>query len=480
VHLDPYLTRRRLWPFHLTHLQHLVRRALPFIKRGPHQLSHVQKRTHTVGWENLLASSVRSPVPLLAGPLWHNREFLKLWLGSSVSVIGSQVTVLALPLTAVLIFGAGPAETGLLTATTTAPMVLFSLIAGAWIDRLPRRPIRIVTDLLSALIIGSVPVMALTGVLRLEYLYVVTFLAGTCAVWSRLSVSTMLPALVGRENLVEANSRIIVSFSVAQIAGPSIGGVLVQILSAPLALAADATSFLVSALCVWRVKLDEHTTTERKTLWREVGDGLRWLRGEPVLFRLTVSIGLANLAWYGVQAIIVVYATRDLGLTPAMLGAAVGLIGPASLAGALLAGTLARRFGLGPVLVASLCGEAASRVVLLLAGGPPWLAALTIGLSQLLFGFIAPLWDVNASSLRQSATPQPLLGRVSAAGAFVGTGMAPIGALLAGWIGESAGLRPAFVFTAIVTLIAVAVLVRSPVPRLRSPEGATQVGQVLG
>jgi MFS family permease len=418
-------------------------------------------------------------VPLFSSPLWHNREFLKLWLGSSVSVIGNQVTVLALPLTAVLMFGAGPAETGLLTATTTAPMVLFSLIAGAWIDRLPRRPIRITTDLLSALIIGSVPVMALTGVLKLEYLYVVTFLAGTCAVWSRLSVSTMLPPLVGTDNLVDANSRIIVSFSIAQIAGPSLGGVLVQLISAPLTLAADAASFLVSAVCVWRVKLREEATTDRKALWHEVREGLRWLRGEPVLFRLTVSIGLANLAWFGVQAIIVVYATRDLGLTPAMLGAAIGLIGPASLLGALLAGALARRFGLGPVLVASLCGEAASRVVLVMAGGPPWLAALTIGFSQLLFGFIAPLWDVNASSLRQSATPQRLLGRVSAAGAFVGVGMAPIGALLAGWIGESAGLRPALIFTAVVTLIALAVLVRSPVPGLRSAEAAAQVGQVL-
>jgi MFS family permease len=417
---------------------------------------------------------------VLSGDLWQNREFFKLWLGSSISVIGSQVTVLALPLTAVLLFGAGPAETGLLTAAGTAPMVLFSLVAGAWVDRLPRRPIRITTDVLSALILGSVPIAAALGVLQLQQLYVVTFLAGTCTVWSRLTVGVMLPSLVRKDQLIEANSRMIVSYSVAQIAGPSLAGVLVQVLSAPFALLADAASFLVSAAYVWRVKLEETIVSERKTLWHEVFDGLRWLREQVILFRLTISIGLANLAWYGVQAVIVVYATRDLHLSPALLGIALGLIGPASLVGALMAGSLARRFGLGPVLVASLTGEAISRVVLVLAGGPPLLAAAGLGLAQLLFGFIAPLWDVNASSLRQSVTPQPLLGRVSAASTFVGVGMAPIGALLAGWIGEAAGPRAALLFTAVVTFGAVAVLVvRSPVPRLRSAERAPQRAEVL-
>jgi MFS family permease len=409
---------------------------------------------------------------MVVGPLWRNAEFNKLWFGNSVSLLGSQVTVLALPLTAVLLFGAGAAETGMLTAAGVAPMVLFSLVAGAWVDRVPRRPVRITTDLLSALIVGSVPLMAILGVLQLEYLYVVTFLAGTCALVSRLTIAVMLPALVRKEDLIEANSRNIVSFSVAQIAGPSLAGILVQLLSAPVALMADAASFLVSAFSVWRVKLPESPTRDRKHLLHEVLEGLRWLRGQPILFRLTLSIGLANLAWYGVQAITVVYATRDLGMSPATLGVALGMMGPASLLGALVAGPLARRFGLGPVLVASLTGEAASRVILLFAGGPPLVAAVILGLSQLLFGFIAPLWDVNANSLRQSATPRPLLGRVSAASTFVGVGMAPIGALSAGWIGESAGLRAAILFTTLVTLLALAILVRSPVPTLRDPAHA--------
>src|SRR5215831_5471809 len=190
---------------------------------------------------------------VVGGRLWRQPEFLKLWAGSSISTLGSQITVLALPLTAVLLFQAGPAETGLLTAAGIAPMLLFGLPAGAWVDRLPRRPVRIAADLASALVIASVPLAALFGVLQLGQLYVAAFLAGTCAVWTRLSVSAMLPSLVGRRNLLEANSKTMVSFSVAQIAGPSLAGILVQAFSAPVALLADAASFVVSAACVWWV-----------------------------------------------------------------------------------------------------------------------------------------------------------------------------------------------------------------------------------
>lgn len=403
-------------------------------------------------------------------------EFVKAWVGASISMVGSQVTVLAVPLTAVLLFGAGPAETGLLTAAGAAPMLLLGLVAGAWVDRLPRRPVRIVADLSSAAVIGTVPAAALLGVLRLEHLYVVTFLAGSCAVWARLAVSAMLPTLVGRHNLLDANMKLMTSFSVAQIAGPSLAGVLVQLLTAPLALLADAASFVISALCFWRVRVVETParSPERTSLRDEILEGLSWLRGEPILFRLTVSIGLANLAWYGVQAVVVVFATEDLGLSPAMLGLALATIGPTSLLGALVSGRMARRFGLGPTMVISLAGEAASRVILLAAGGPPPVAALTIGLSQALFGFIAPLWDVNANSLRQAATPERLLGRVSAASTFVGVGTAPIGALLAGWIGQVAGSRAALLEATAVTAVAVVVLIASPVPRLREPAAASR------
>jgi MFS family permease len=397
---------------------------------------------------------------------------MKLWAGGTISQMGSQVTVLAVPLTAVLVFHAGPAETGLLTAAGVAPSLLLGLIAGVWIDRLSRRQVRIVSNLLSSAVVASVPAAAVLGVLRLEHLYVATFLAGCLAVFSRLAVSAMLPSLVGRSNLLEANSMLLTSFSLSLVVGPSLAGLLVQVLTPPLALLVDATTFVISAAFFWRMRAPEPPPQPAtgQGLWHEIIEGLTWLYGQTILLRLTLSIGLANLAWYGVQAVLVVFATDDLGLPPAFLGLALAAIGPTSLIGSLVAARLARRIGLGPTLVLSLTGEALSRVLLVVAGGPLPVAALMIALSQLLFGFIAPLWDVNANSLRQSATPERLLGRVSAASTMVGVGMAPIGALLAGWIGQVVGTRAALLETTGVTLIAVLLLVRSPVPKLRASD----------
>jgi len=423
-----------------------------------------------------MPSSASAP----SGGLWRNREFRKLWLGGLVSAVGSQVTALAVPLTAVLVFGAGPAETGLLTAAGFAPVLLFGLPAGAWIDRLRRRPVRIAADLGSAVLVGAIPAAAVLGVLRLEHLYLLTFLAGTCAVMARLAVSALLPTLVGRGQLLEANSALLTSFSLAQILGPSLAGVLVQVVAPPLALLADAASFLVSAACFGALR--EPPAPPRPTasanLLREIGEGLRWLRGDVVLFRLALSIGLANLAWYAVQAVVVPFATRDLALSPALLGLALAAAGPATLLGALLAAPAARRFGLGPTMVAALSGEALSRILLLLAGGPPMVAALTLALSQAVFGFIAPLWDVNANSLRGAVTPERLLGRVSAASVVIGGGSAPVGALLGGWVGEIAGPRAALLGAALVTFAAVACLLASPVPRVREALPRTEPATV--
>lgn len=403
--------------------------------------------------------------------LWRDPEFRKLWVGGLVSAVGSQVTALAVPLIAVLVFGAGPAQTGLLTAAGFAPVLLFGLPAGAWIDRLRRRPVRIAADLGSALVVSAIPAAAVLGALRLEHLYLLTFLAGTFAVVARLAVSTLLPTLVGRRHLLEANSALLTSFSLAQIVGPSLAGVLVQVVAPPLTLLVDAASFLVSAACFGALHEPPipRGPVVTSNLLREIGEGLRWLRGDVVLFRLTLSIGLANLAWYAVQAVVVPFATRDLALSPALLGLALAAAGPTSLLGALLAAPMARRFGLGRTMVAALSGEALSRVVLVVAGGPPLVAALGLGLSQTLFGFIAPLWDVNANSLRGAVTPERLLGRVSAASVVVGGGSAPAGALLGGWVGEVAGPRVALVGAALVTFGAVACLLASPVPRVREP-----------
>jgi MFS family permease len=403
--------------------------------------------------------------------VWSNREFLKMWLAGSVSAIGSQVTTLALPLVAVLLLNAGPAETGLLTAASLAPNLLLGLFAGVWVDRLPPRMIRITANALNAVVIAFVPLAGFIGLLQLETLYVTSFVAGTLTMFARLAQSALLPRVVSRRQLLDANGAVLGSFAFAQIVGPSLAGVLMQVVSPTAVLLVDAASFVFSAACyvVLREPPPAPSSTPRAGMLNEIGEGLAWLRGNEVLLRLTVTIGLANVAWFAVQAVMVPFATLTLGLSPALLGFALGVTGPFSLLGAVLAARIARQFGLGPTLVASLSGELLSRIVLILASGPPLAAASVVGLSQAIFGFIAPLWDVNSSSLRQAITPERLLGRVSAATTFVGLGAAPLGAVLGGYIGDLAGPRAALVAATAVTAVSVGLLLVPSVLRLRAP-----------
>jgi MFS family permease len=392
---------------------------------------------------------------------------MKLWAGFTIARVGSQITVLALPLTAVLLLGAGATETGLLVAAQFAPSLLLGLFVGVWVDRLPRRPILIVSDIAAALVIGSVPLAAALGVLTLGQLYVVAFLGGLCSVATELARSAFVPSLVGRAYLVPANSRLQASNAVAQVAGPSLGGVLVQALTAPVAMLFDAAAFLVSAVLIASIRAREtiRSADERAGVWREIADGLRWMRGHDVLFRSILAIALANIEWYAVQAVLVVYATRELGLTPALLGIAIAAIGPLSLIGAAVAGPLMTRFGLGPVMIAALFLETLSRFLLPIVGGDAFQAAAVLALSQALIGITVPLWIVSSQTLQQAVTPERLLGRVSAATRFVGMGVAPPSAIGAGILADAIGLRPTLLVCAVIAALAFFYLFFSPVRR---------------
>ena len=238
----------------------------------------------------------------LAGSVGRGSDFAKLWTGFTIAVIGSQVTVLALPLTAVLVLGAGATETGLLVAFRMAPSLVVGLIIGAWVDRLPRRPILVGSDIGSAIVIGSIPLAAAMGTLSLAQLYVVAFLAGVFAVSTELARSALVPSLVGRPGLVAANSRLQASSAVAQVAGPSLGGILVQALTAPTAMVFDAATFLVSAALLARIRAHE-TVRPRdpgRSIWHEISEGARWMRDHEIVFRCVIAIALANIEWFAV------------------------------------------------------------------------------------------------------------------------------------------------------------------------------------
>ncbi len=383
----------------------------------------------------------------MSSSLSTNGDFVKLWTGFTIARVGSQML----------------------------PSIVAGLFIGVWVDRLPRRPILIWSDIGSAIVIASVPLAAALGTLSLGQLYVVSFLGGGFAVSTDLARAAMVPSLVGRTRLVAANSRLQASNAVAQVAGPSLGGILVQTLTAPIAMLCDAVGFILSALFIVTIRSSEapRSRETEQSVWHEVTEGLRWVRGQPIVLRCITAIALANIEWFAVQGVLVVYATRELGLSPALLGISLAVIGPLSLIGAGLAGPLTARWGLGPVMIAALFLETLSRLLLPFAGGPPEQAATVLGLSQALLGLTVPLWVVSSVSLTQALTPEHLLGRVNSATRFVAFAVAPPAAFGAGILGDLIGLRATLFGSALIAAIAFMYLLLSPVRQFMHPTPQT-------
>jgi MFS family permease len=282
------------------------------------------------------------------------------------------VTLLALPLTAALTLQAGPAQMGVLAAVETAPFLLIGLPAGAWVDRLRRRPVMIAADVGRALMLAAIPAAWLLGGLTIELLYAVGLLAGCLTVFFDVAYQAYLPALVERDELVEGNSKLELSRSTAQIVGPGLAGGLVQAIGGPPAILIDAVSFALSGFCLGLIRRAEpapRTAGGRGRLWAEIGEGLRLVVGSPVLRGIAGCTGTWNLFGSIVQAVLVLFATRELGLEPGALGLIFAVGGAGAVLGALLADRATRRFGTGPVIIGAAAIGAASWLLIPLAGG---------------------------------------------------------------------------------------------------------------
>lgn len=395
-------------------------------------------------------------------------EFRKLWIGQSVSAIGSAVTLIALPLTAAFTLSATPQQMGLLVAAGWLPYPLFALFFGAWSDRLPRRPILIVSDLVRAGVLLTIPLAAFAGVLRIEQLLAAAFIAGTMTVLFRSAYVSFIPVLVGRDALVEANTKIALSESVARVAGPSIGGLLVQLVTAPFAILLDAISFVVSGIAIAAVRVHETppARSERRRIWTEIAEGIRVVIANPFIRSVTIIGLLFNAVITIGDAVYVLYATRDLGLDGALLGGVFTVGGLASVAGTTLVRRTTSRFGIGPSMVGSILLLTLSGVLVLVASGPPIVAAIYLAVRAALQAFSAAIFNVTSSSLFQAAVPTRLLGRVSGAGA-VGLGLVPVCAILGGWLGEQVGLWNTLAISIGGQFVAFLYVAFSPLRRIR-------------
>lgn len=412
-------------------------------------------------------------------PLRRHPSFLKLWIGQSVSLLGSSVTTLALPLTAIYTLHADAEQVGLLKAVLWLPYLLIALWAGAWCDRHRRRRIMIVANAGQALAIGSIAVFALTGVLTLPLLYVAVFIAGCLAVFFDLSYNAFVPSIVTREQLVPANSRLQSSASVAQIGGPGLAGLLTEIFTAPVALLADAASFVVSALMLSWIRDSEppapRPVASGAGVWSQIRAGLAIVLRNPLLRALMGNASTFNMFSQWMSALLVLFEVHDLGLRPGIIGLVAGTAAFGALAGAALAGTVTRSLGIGGALLAAVvAGPAGWLAVPFAPAGHPVLAAVILATGLAVSNCGTSLSSVVAISVRQAVTPRDAIGRMTATYKSMTYGLITVGAASGGLTGQALGLRAAMLTGAVGLLASITWIVFSPFPRLRElPAPAT-------
>lgn len=374
--------------------------------------------------------------------LWRNRDFLKLWSAQGISVFGSELASLAYPLTAIVVLEAGVFEMGILQASGGAAAFIVGLFAGVIADRVRRKPLLIASDLGRALLAFTIPAAAFFGVLHIEQLYVVAFLSGALNILWLVAAMALTPSLVEREQLVESNSKMSTTESVAMIAGPGLSGALLQILTAPLAILIDAFSFVGSAILVSQIRAPEASIEKKTTsIWAEIGEGVRFVYTHPLLRPMAESIALYFLFRQIVLALFMLYAIRVLNLEPLLLGVIFSALGFGFLVGALTVKRITARFGIGRTMIAAnLLNIFAIALVPLAAGSTGFVVTLLV-ISHFLHAFGVQLNGINLVSLRQAITPNHLQGRMTASFRFVNMGMLMLGSLIAGGLGEWIGLR---------------------------------------
>lgn len=402
--------------------------------------------------------------------LWSNTGFRWLWIGQAISETGSRITRDGLPMAAVMLLAATPFQMGVLTALSGAATLLFGMIAGVWVDRIHRRPVLILADIGRALVIGTIPLAAHYGMLAMPQFYLVAAVAGVLTVLFDVAYQAYVPTLVNREQLVVANSRLALTGSIAEVLGPGITGLLVRVLTAPVAILIDALSFLASAISVALIRNPEPPPEPNPVphFAEEIRDGWHAVIHHPVLRVLAFRAATIGLCHGLISPLYVLYAMRDLALGPLALGIAIVIGGVSNLTGALLAPYAARRFGLGRTLFWSAVLYSIG-VLLLALARPPFFFAMSCLIGQQLLGDgFYMISQINETSLRQSITPDRLLGRVSAVMQLLTRGIWPIGALISGAVAGIIGTRTTLLIAALGLLASAAWMLAPPIRALKA------------
>jgi MFS family permease len=404
-----------------------------------------------------------------SGGLWRHRDFLKLWSAETISVFGSQFTGLALPLVAVLLLDASAFAVSALVVIEFLPFILFAIPAGVWVDRLRRKPILVIADLTRAGLLVTIPIAYAFDALTLGHLYAVGFLVGICTVFFDVAYQSYLPALVERDQLVEGNSKLEISRSTSQLAGPGAAGGIVTALGAPVAILLDAISFFASAAFLFAIRKDEtrperEPDTTRPSMLADAREGLSFVVRHPYLRPISICTGTSNFFWSMAGALLVVYAVRELEMSAALLGLAFSLGNVGPLVAAFTTSRISNRLGVGPTILAMSFTFSGAMLLIPLASKDTALPLLAA--SGVIGGFGAVAYNITQLSFRQAICPPRLLGRMNAVIRFLVWGTMPIGALLGGALGTWVGLRPALWVAAIGAFFTFLPILLSPVPKL--------------
>ena len=407
---------------------------------------------------------------MFGGTLWRDWDFIRLWIGQTASSVGAAITSLALPTAAILVLHAGPLEVGLLAAFQRLPFLFLTLFAGAWLDRVRRRPVMIACDIARGLVLAAIPIAAFWSFLSMAELYVVALVLGVFTVFFDIGVLSFLPGLIGRQQLTEGYMKLDTSFSIANLVGPGLGGVLIQAVSAPVALITNSATYLLSAAMLVFIRRPEpalgraDANAPVSRIRDEIAEGLRWVFGHAVLRSELLGITAAIFGLVMIQPVVLVFAYRDLRFSPVTMGAILTVEGVSGLVGLWASARVVRLLSLGRTMWLTQVGVGLGTLLLPLAQlGQP---VLVMASSLVVIGIFASIQDVNQVTLRQTLTPDRLQGRMNAIYRLFYWGSMPVANLLGGFLGDRLGASAAITIGGLIALAAALAIAVSALGRL--------------
>lgn len=410
-----------------------------------------------------------APAPPASGSLWRHADFRRLWVGDGLGQLGAQLTGFALPVFAVQTLHASEWEMGLLGAAEYAAFLILGLPAGAWVDRMRKRNVLIAADIVRALVLAGVVAAALTGTASMPALIAAGLVLGVSTLFFDVAHQSYVPGLVGLDHIVEGNSKLQATASIAQTAGPALGGVLLRVVTAPWLIAVTVVTYLASAFWVGRIRQREELPdrSQRRPLWTEIGEGLSFVVRQPLLRRIVACTSLANLAGNIGSAVITIYALRTLGLNEAAFGIVISAGAIGGILGAVTTRPLARWLGEGRLIPAAALAFTPAYAMIPAASVLDVPAEIPLITGMALSSFAIVAYNVAQVSFRQRLCPPALLGRMNASIRFIVWGVVPFGSLLGGWLGMQLGVVATLWVAVAGALVAALPVLISPMVRMR-------------